>query len=690
MQLKSRVSALMVTAVMSIWLVTEVIEWQQDKDRENRYRHVLLQSQSIAWNKIQNESMADLHGAVSDVLSHPDAIKAWVRQDFQTLEAIVQPVLAKHSGWRADWFDARRLLVRSSSIALNQQPLIDNGWIARALSVDTTQLGLSQSSRESYYVVALRRFGPEDAPGVLVIGQEVAHLLPDLSRTISGESFLINLRGREVAGTLPGLASQERLAVAVRRPRVAEAAGPGGRHWMTAALPLLGPNERPIGTLLTAWDITNQVEADAHTNLVSRSVALTMLAALGWAIFAYLRRALRPLERSVHVLDRLAGGDLRAAPDEDDQALPDEAGQIARSVAALRNEMLNLQMLRDERVRIHQQQERIIRRQMRQLADTLDDSARSEVLAALELPEQAQAQGENSLVQLAGILGRMSDLVTTQQHRLVGLLNKLREAMANQATLISLQQELEIARTMQLSILPRSAPTTNAASVSALMIPAKEVGGDFYDYFLMEDGRLALVVADVSGKGIPAAFFMAVSRTLLKNIAQFLREPADIIDRLNKQLCSENEQMMFVSVFLGLLDLETGQLDYVNAGHNPPLLMRADGNTEMMPRGQNMALAVSDEVSFNQGQLQMQQGDTLLLYTDGVTEAVNPEGSFFNEDRLIQWASRANRATSLSENLPEALLNEVRQFEAGADQADDITCVAAKFLGFGGGRQLPQ
>lgn len=678
MQLKSRVTALMVTAVLSIWLVTEGIEWQQDKDRENRYRHVLLQSQSIAWNKLQSESMADLHSAISDVLSHPNIEKAWAKQDFQALESIVQPILEKHSGWRADWFDSRRALVRSSSIALNQQPLIDNGWLARALSADTTQLGFSQPSRESYYVVALRRFGPKDAPGVLVIGQELAHLLPDLSRTISGESFLINLRGREVAGTLPGLASQERLAVAVRRPRVAETGTPGGRHWLTAALPLSGPNDRPIGTVLTAWDITRQVESDAQMELVSRSVALAMLAALGWAIFAYLRHALRPLARSVQVLDRLASGDLRAAPDEDDQALPDEAGQIARSVAALRNEMLNLQMLRDERVRIHQQQERLIRRQMRQLADTLDDSARSEVLVALEPPEHAQTQGENSLVQLAGILGRMSDLVTTQQHRLVSLLNKLREAMAHQATLISLQQELEIARTMQLSILPRSAPATDAVSVSAIMIPAKEVGGDFYDYFLMEDGRLALVVADVSGKGIPAAFFMAVSRTLLKNIAQFLREPADIIDRLNKQLCSENEQMMFVSVFLGLLDLRTGQLDYVNAGHNPPLLMGADGTITMMPRGQNIALAVSDEVGFTQGQLQMQQGDTLLLYTDGVTEAVNPEGQFFSENRLIQWASQAGAS---SDDLPEVLLDQIRQFEAGADQADDITCVAARFLG---------
>ncbi|WP_423455518.1 PP2C family protein-serine/threonine phosphatase [Ottowia sp. VDI28] len=419
--------------------------------------------------------------------------------------------------------------------------------------------------------------------------------------------------------------------------------------------------------------------------LLALGGALAFLAASGWAVFAYLRRALRPLERSVQVLDRLASGDLRAMPDEDDQALPDEAGQIARSVAALRNEMFNLQMLRDERVRIHQQQERLIRRQLRQLADTLDEAARTEVLAALEPPAGAeQMRADNSLVQLAGILGRMSDLVTTQQHRLVSLLHKLREAMAQQATLISLQQELEIARTMQLSILPRSAPETRAATVSALMEPAKEVGGDFYDYFLMQDGRLALVVADVSGKGIPAAFFMAVSRTLLKNIAQFLQEPAGIIERLNKQLCAENEQMMFVTVFLGLLDLQTGRLDYVNAGHNPPLLLRADGadgrhNTvEIMPRGQNMALAVLDDAVFKQGRMQMHAGDTLLLYTDGVTEAADPQGAFFGEARLTELAAQYQPSDG---DLSQALLEAVRHFEAGANQTDDITCVATRFLG---------
>ncbi|MET4580116.1 PP2C family protein-serine/threonine phosphatase [Ottowia thiooxydans] len=679
MQLKTRITALMLASMTALWLVGSAWEWQRDGEMTRRYNQVLLQSQSIAWNKLQAESLGRLQAALDQALAKPDVAKAWNKRDLEALGAALKPILEQHPGWRADWYDEKRVLAHTSSTALQQQPMVDTGWLTRSLSTDEMQTGLSQSSRERYYMVALRRFGPESAPGILAIGQSLGYLMPEMNRTVAGESFIINLRGREISGRLPGLAIDDGAALLTRRSNVAQTSSPDGRHWMTATTPLAGFNGRPIGAVLTAWDITDQENENQRMDLLSVGGALLILAMLGLAVFAYLRHALGPLARSVGVLDRLASGDLRATPDEDDQALPDEAGQIARSVAALRDEMFNLQMLRDERLRTHQQQERLIRGQLRQLADTLDEQARIEVLTALEPPPEAQdAHSDNSLVKLAGVLGRMSDLVTTQQHRLVGLLHKLREAMAQQATLISLQQELEIARTMQLSILPRSAPPTEAAAVSALMVPAKEVGGDFYDYFLMKDGRLAMVVADVSGKGIPAAFFMAISRTLLKNIAQFLQEPADIIERLNEQLCAENEQMMFVTVFLCVLDLESGALDYVNAGHNPPLLMRADGAVEDMPRGQNMALAVMEDIKFKQGRVQLNPGDTLLLYTDGVTEAANPEGSLFGESRLNALASEYKAPNS---DFPEVLLEAVRQFEAGAPQTDDITLVTARFLG---------
>jgi sigma-B regulation protein RsbU (phosphoserine phosphatase) len=341
--------------------------------------------------------------------------------------------------------------------------------------------------------------------------------------------------------------------------------------------------------------------------------------------------------------------------------------------------MLNLQMLRDERTRIREQQERLIRTQLKRLADNLDEESRAEILRALE-PEMrtnSLSSGGNELAELASILGRLSSLVSTQQTRLVGLLQDLRAAMEQQAVLASLKQELEIAHSMQLSILPRTAPATDAARVEALMVPAKEVGGDFYDYFLLDDRRLAVVVADVSGKGVPAAFFMAISRTLLKTNALFLERPSDVIGKLNDQLCAENEQMMFVTVFFAILDLANGELAYVNAGHNPPVLRQHDGAVRFLPKGQNMALAVLEGQVYTEGLLLLSPGDTMLLYTDGVTEASNAGHVLFGDANLLEVV----RGHDGGPGLPEAVLRAVRTFEAGAAQADDITCVALRYRG---------
>ncbi len=287
------------------------------------------------------------------------------------------------------------------------------------------------------------------------------------------------------------------------------------------------------------------------------------------------------------------------------------------------------------------------------------------------------------LAELASILGRMSGLVSTQQSRLLKLLREVQASVQTQTMLASLQQELEIAREMQLSILPRQTPDRREVEVAATMIPAKEVGGDFYDYFAIDDDHLAVVIADVSGKGVPAAFFMAISRTLLKSNGLFLRTPGATIAALNDQLCAENDQMMFVTVFYAVLQLSSGQLTYVNAGHNPPLLLR-HGSAEYFPKGRNMGLAVLEGQQYHEGTLQLDAGDGLLLFTDGVTEANDAHGALFGDSRLLQavktFEARPDRRGH-ARQLAEHVVTQVRQFEAGTAQADDITVVALTYRG---------
>jgi phosphoserine phosphatase RsbU/P len=678
MRLNRRITIMVVVAATAICTLLATVMWWRDQELGVRYRESLLHTQNLAWTKLESDSLDTAQKTLASLLAQPAWTRAWQRRDRVAMAQVLREALNNDSRWRADAFDMRRELLYSTSADLRQEPLVEAGWISRATQSGEVQRGLSQVSRDRYFVVVAQRFGGDRDGGVLAIGVDIAVLLPRLSTALAGDAFILNLRGREVAGTVPGLLGREGVTLPVHTAGANRLSLRDGSDILAVFQPLTGPDRRAIASLLLMRDVTQQSRADFK---VLASVALAtvlVLIGLGTAMFFYLRQTFRPLERAVRVLGALSQGDLRTALDEEDQALPGEAGQIARGVEALRTEMLNLQMLRDERTRTRQQQERLIRAQLKQLAESIDESSRAEILAELEPDGGRKDPAANDLAELASILGRMSSLVTTQQDRLVKLLKDLRAAMEHQATLVSLQQELEIARNIQLSILPQATPDTPEVEVAALMIPAKEIGGDFYDYFLVDAEHLAVVVADVSGKGIPAAFFMAISRTLLKSSVLFLREPALVMTRLNEQLCAENEQMMFVTAFLGVLHLPTGTLTFVNAGHNPPLVRHVNGDVTVLPKSQNTALAVMEDLVYVQGSCTLSSGDTLLLYTDGVTEATDAQNQLFGEERLLQTV-RAEHSEGVP--LPEVVLAAVRAFEDGAAQADDITCVSLRYTG---------
>lgn len=316
--------------------------------------------------------------------------------------------------------------------------------------------------------------------------------------------------------------------------------------------------------------------------------------------------------------------------------------------------------------------------ELRQLARTLPPDTRTHVLDELTVLELAR--GEVALPALAALIGKMTNTLAEAQLKTLKVMKEVQAAAESRVKLAGLQQELDVASRMQQSILPRVTPDHPNIDIGSIMIPAKEIGGDFYDYFMVDEGRMALVVADVSGKGIPAAFFMAISRTLLKARARLRAPLNETVAQVNEDLAAENEQMMFVTVFVGVLELATGAFVYVNAGHNPPVHIRARGGVEFLPPSRSMGLAVAEGIDFPAAEMRFEPGDTLVLYTDGVTEATDVDGSLFGEARLKMVLESLPRDVSV-DDLPKALLKEIRAFERGAAQADDITCVTLRYLG---------
>ena len=234
-----------------------------------------------------------------------------------------------------------------------------------------------------------------------------------------------------------------------------------------------------------------------------------------------------------------------------------------------------------------------------------------------------------------------------------------------------IDKELEYAKQIQLSALPTNFPEGEDYSIYAQMIAAKEVGGDFYDFYQLSDTTVAFLAADVSGKGIPAAMFMMTAKTIIKDLAESGMAVNEIFTKANQKLCENNESGMFVTAWMGILDLTTGKMQFANAGHNPPLLKKANGEFSYLKTRAGFVLAGMEGVVYRVGEMTLEKGDRLFLYTDGVPEATNAGNQLFGEDRLLVFMNQ--NATVDATTLLPSLKAHIDEFVGEAPQFDDIT-----------------
>jgi sigma-B regulation protein RsbU (phosphoserine phosphatase) len=261
----------------------------------------------------------------------------------------------------------------------------------------------------------------------------------------------------------------------------------------------------------------------------------------------------------------------------------------------------------------------------------------------------------------------------------VDIVRYVSESTAAAAAKERIESELAIARGIQAGILPSTFPAFPGMiefDLYASMTPAREVSGDFYDFFMTDDMRLALVIGDVSGKGVPAALFMMVARTLIRNEARSRREPNEVLERVNEMLCDGNGGCMFVTAFVGVYDVKTGVLKYSSAGHNPPIVIDSGGGTRELKSPRSLILAIEETARYSSLETTIEPGGGILLYTDGVTEAFNSEGEIFSSARLAV----VNFTEGDARDAIERVQDELRKFTVGEEQSDDITMLAFRRL----------
>ncbi|MCL2086236.1 MAG: SpoIIE family protein phosphatase [Oscillospiraceae bacterium] len=302
-------------------------------------------------------------------------------------------------------------------------------------------------------------------------------------------------------------------------------------------------------------------------------------------------------------------------------------------------------------------------------------SARRIAAPLLALAKDAEKIGKGDDIELSAKTGDEIEV-------LAGTIN---EMLINIKTITGEKErigaELNVATNIQASMLPHifpPFPERTDVDLFGTMEPAKEVGGDFYDFFLIDDNTLAVIMADVSGKGVPAALFMVIGKTLIKNNAQMGKSPKEVFETVNNILCENNDADLFITCFMGYLDLKTGEFTSVNAGHNPPLI-GTNGKFNYYKTKIGFVLAGMEGTRYTQETVKLKPGDSLFLYTDGVTEADNHAKELYGEKRLNDILNSCT-----SEEVKETCLyvrHDVEKFVAGAEQADDISMLVLKYLG---------
>ena len=310
---------------------------------------------------------------------------------------------------------------------------------------------------------------------------------------------------------------------------------------------------------------------------------------------------------------------------------------------------------------------RAITRPLRSLADTTREIARGNL--DIELPE-ASCNDE-----IGALTNSFRDMKVALKEYIVNLAETT-------AAKERIESELKIARSIQMSFLPRHFPPfpeQDAFEIFATLEPAREVGGDLYDFFLLDEHHLFFAVGDVSDKGVPAALFMAVTKTLLKGLAESGIDPAVVLSKVNRELCRENDSLMFVTVFCGILNFRSGELWYSNGGHEPPLLLRQGHKPEQLQLPKGPLLGAMEDVEYKTKRLRLHPGDTLVAYTDGVTEAIDKELRMYSRARLMETLEADS--FSCAETVVQKVMGSVKEFAAGAVQFDDITILAVRFIG---------
>jgi sigma-B regulation protein RsbU (phosphoserine phosphatase) len=678
MLLRTRISLIALAALAALALTLVWMGREREAILRAQAAEALTQSQAALWAELSRNRIGPISELAAEIAVQPRLVSAMEAGNREAVSTMLRSALAREKdpdGVNVVEATARDgTLLYTSSDAVFPEPIISISQRAPLIADMGDIAGIGYSADNGLLLIAARAV--HDPSGAVIGAITVAAPLSQTLRKVAGNLgapvVVVSRRGRLLAGSAEGLWERISAGANVARRSGVQEVAVGGRTYALSVTPIDMLTGASAAWLVAVRDTTESTQAAGRLQEIALAAAAAIAVGIIALLFTYVRLAFAPVTGAIQTLNALARGDMSVS--FAGALRGDEVGRIGQAVAVFREQMMSLEHMKVLRDRHRRRQERLIRRQMTSLATTLEDDARAGVMADLAEIEKVPDDGEaaDGIAMVALALGKLTGRVMAQQSDMRGLIAELKEALASKNAFVALQQELDIARRMQLAILPDDPPPGARHALAGTMIPAREVGGDFYDFFDLGDGRLAICVADVSGKGVAAAFLMAITRTLLRATAATCASPAETLARVNDLVAAENDEGMFITMLLGFLDPATGTLVYASAGHQAPVRLAASGASPLAV-DPGVALGVFEGLAYTDHVVALAPGDRLFLYTDGVTEAQDATGALFGEARLAETLSAAKAADVAALNA--RILDAVHAFEAGAPRFDDITCV---------------
>ena len=582
---------------------------------------------------------------------------------------------------RVDSVD-QNLKLTSSTVAGNATHFLVNPEImlrevSRAEQVIGLALSGNNPTQPEVWFVGSRAL-PQG--GFITVASRPSVLVNFLKNGIAGDFYIT-----DTAGAL--LASSNATLWKSVRPYLQQETGVtkqniAGTLYSIAAMPVNDYTGYRIGSFYVMQDVASTNRQEFLLIVALGFASLMLLGVLAVILHFMLSGALQPLADVSRTIRAIARGDIFIPVHL--QTRDDEVADLANAVGVFQNHALALAQ-RDFAEQVDQISTRqLIDAEMHKITQVLEPDEQKALQADLQQVLHTPAKDDATL---ALSFQLVTARVVDQQARLSHVLAErsadlmlVRKALEERTQLNRLLEELALASQLQSASLPRPHEALKLLpwiDLHAQMRPAKEVGGDFYDYLMLDDRHLMLVVGDASGKGISAAMFVLMTRTLLRANVSLQQSPAQSLFATNNALERDNQAMIFTTVFLGILDLHTGQLNYANAGHNPPYIIHANGHVQRLDGAAGVMLGVMPDFEYRNAATVLVPGDCMLMYSDGITEAHNPNQTLYGEDNMVQVLKA--HAASGSQALVTQLFAQVDVFADSAEQFDDMTVLAYRF-----------